>query len=54
MFFRLLLSVNIFFSTIVFANNIDTALELTKEGVVSVSQKKNFQDIMIKKVQNEK
>lgn len=32
MFFRLLLSVNIFFSTIVFANNIDTALELTKEG----------------------
>ena len=30
------------------------SLELTKEGVVSVSQKKNFQDIMIKKVQNEK
>ena len=29
------------------------SLELTKEGVVSVSQKKNFQDIMIKKVQNE-
>ena len=30
------------------------SLELTKEGAVSVSQKKNFQDIMIKKVQNEK
>ena len=30
------------------------SLELTKEGIVSVSQKKNFQDIMIKKVQNEK
>ena len=30
------------------------SLELAKEGIVSVSQKKNFEDLFIKKYQNEK
>ena len=30
------------------------SLELAKEGIVSVSQKKNFEELFIKKYQNEK